>query len=122
MGTVEMEELLTRIDNIEKRDKQEFVTLLEIMSHVTFFGGIKKTNCEYAKNGQCSLFYLQTNARNKIPMATECRIPGCDANHGHCHLEISNITCTFCPQWSSLQVNHSTNQNLPRRKKRCQEE
>ena len=98
-----MEEVLARIDNLEKREEQEFLTLLEILANVTFFGGIKKTNCEYAKDGQCSLFYLQSDAKNKIPVATECRIPGCEAPYTHCHIEISNVTCTFCPQLNNGQ-------------------
>ena len=122
LDSTQMEDLLTRIDNIEKRDKQEIVALVEILSNVTFFGGIKKTNCEHAKNGQCSLFHLQKNARNKIPIATECRISECNADHDHCHLEISNITCTFCPQWNNNQIEKSIKQNLPRSKNKRQGE
>ena len=108
-----MEELFTRIDNLEKRDKEEIVTLVEILANVTFFGGLKKDNCEYAKKGQCSLFYLQNSARDKIPLATECRVPECGENNDHCHLEISSITCTFCPQWNKDQsVNELSIQNL----------
>ena len=117
MNSTRMEEVLARIDNIEKRKEQEFVTLLEILSNVTFFGGIKKTNCEYANDGQCGLFYLQSEAKNKIPVATECRIPGCVDPHTHCHMEISNVTCAFCPQWNSGHpVFKSNKQNTSRRK------
>jgi hypothetical protein len=122
LDLIQLEELYSRIENIEKRDVQEFLTLLEIMSNVTFFGGIKKTNCEYAKNGQCSLFYLQSDAKNKIPVATDCRIPECGANPDHCHLETSNVTCTFCPQWTNSQVIVKPNkQNSPWRKNKRQE-
>lgn len=121
MDSVQIEELFTRIDNLEKRDKEEIVTLLEILANATFFGGLKKTNCEHANNGQCSLFYLQSDATNKIPLATECRVSGCGTNHDHCHLEISNITCTFCPQWNDTQLNNSNKQSVKRRKNKRQE-
>jgi hypothetical protein len=102
---------------------QDLLTLLEIMSNVYFFGGMKKTNCEHAKNGQCSLFYLQSDAKNKVPVATECKITGCSDNHDHCHLEISNVTCTFCPQWNNSQyIVKSDKQNLSRRKNNRQKE
>ena len=100
MGPNQLEQLTTRLEKLEKRDMQDLLTLLEIMSNVYFFGGMKKTNCEYAKNGQCSLFYLKDGAKSKVPVATQCRIRECET-HGHCHLEISNVTCTFCPQWNS---------------------
>ena len=99
-----MKEFRTRINNLEKRDNEEFLALLEIMSNITFFGGIKKTNCEYAKMEQCSLFHLQNESKSKIPLATECRIPDCDSPHNHCHVEISNVTCAFCPHWAKNQT------------------
>ncbi len=101
MNSVQPEELGTRLENLEKREKESFVTMVEMLSTVTFFGGIKKTNCEYAKDGQCRLFYLKNEAKNKIPIATDCRIADCDKKTKHCHLEISNVTCNFCPQWNN---------------------
>ena len=103
LGTIRLEELSTRVDKLEKRDVQDLLTLLEIMSNIYFFGGIKKTNCKHTKNGQCSLFSLQNDAKNKVPLATECRIPKCGGSGDHCHLEVSNVTCTFCPQWNKNQ-------------------
>ena len=103
MNSAQMEELADRIDKLEKRDIEEFLTILEIMSNVTFFGEIKKSNCKHAKHGQCSLFHLECTANKKIPIATECRIPECDANHDHCHLETNNVTCTLCAQWKNNQ-------------------
>jgi hypothetical protein len=117
-----MEGLLTRIDNLEKRHLQEFVTLLEIMSNVTFFGGIKKTNCKYARNDQCSLFYLQSNAKNKIPLATGCRISECNSPNGHLHLEVSKVTCTFCPHYNNQVVAEKDKNNSSRRKNKRQKE
>jgi hypothetical protein len=95
----QLQELNNRINKLEKRDVQDLLTLLELMSNVHFFGGMKKTNCEFAKNGQCALFYLRGEAKSKIPSATECKIAECET-HDHFHLETSNVTCTFCPQWS----------------------
>jgi hypothetical protein len=117
-----LEELTTRIDKLEKRDVQDFLTLLELMSNAHFFGGMKKTNCEYAKDGQCNLFYLQSDSKSKVPIATECRIHGCIGSRGHCHLEVSNITCTFCPQWNNTQnFAQSDKQDSQKRKNKCQE-
>lgn len=100
MNQNQMEQLSARVEKLEKRDMEDLLTLLELMSNVYFFGGMKKANCEFAENGQCSLFYLENGAKSKVPVATECRITECKT-HNHCHLEISNVTCTFCPQWNS---------------------
>jgi len=99
-----LEELKARIDKLENRDIEELLTILEIMSNVTFFGEMKRANCEYSKYEQCSLFCLQSGAKNKIPAATECRIPDCAAAYSHCHLEANNLTCTFCPQWRNVNT------------------
>jgi len=112
-----------RLDKLEKRDVQDFLTLLELMSNVYFFGGMKKTNCKNAKDGQCNRFYLEDKAENKVPVATKCRIEGCNGNNDHCHLEVSNITCTFCPQWYSTQsVPITEKQNEQKEENKCQEE
>ena len=95
MGT-KLEELNNRIDKIEKQKNQEILTLVEILSNATFFGDLKKANCEYAKEGQCGFFILKGEAKNKIPIATDCRIKDCQDTSFHCHIELSNITCTFC--------------------------
>jgi hypothetical protein len=92
----ELEELHKRVDKIEKQKNQEILTLVEILSNATFFGEIKKANCEYAKNGQCSFFILKSEAKNKMPIATECRIKQCKEPSLHCHIELSNISCTLC--------------------------
>jgi len=123
LDSIQLQELTTRINKLEKRDVQDFLTLLELMSNVHFFGGMKKTNCEYAKEGQCNLFYLEKKAKNKVPVATECRIPGCNGSNCHCHLEVSNITCSFCPQWNSTQVAPVNEIQIEQREKdKCQEE
>ncbi len=119
MSSVQLEGLNLRIDNLEKREEEGFVTMVEMLSTVTFFGGIKKNNCEYAKDGQCSVFYLKDEAKGKIPIATDCRISECDKKAKHCHLEISNITCNFCPRWNNKN-NIVSNQKSPRRKKKRQ--
>jgi hypothetical protein len=103
MDTTQLEQLNMRLEKLEKRDMQDLLTLLEIMSNVYFFGGMKKTNCQHAKNGQCSLFYFKEEAKSKVPVATECRISEC-STHDHCHLEISDVTCTFCPHWNNNQT------------------
>lgn len=92
----DIDELHRRIDQIEKQNNEEVLALVEILSNATFFGEIKKTNCEYAKDGQCSFFILDGEKRNKIPIVSECRIRECQEPYLHCHIEISNISCILC--------------------------
>ena len=91
-----LEELEKRIMKLEKRGVEDTLTLVEFLSSVTFFGGLKKEKCSYAKNGQCGFFILGSDAKKKIPIATECRVKDCMYESGHCHLELSNVTCAFC--------------------------
>jgi len=122
LDTIQLEEAKTRIDKLEKRDMQDLLTLLEIMSNITFFGGLKKENCEYVRDGQCSFFHLQVDSKNKIPLANECRIQGCEETNDHCHLETSNVTCTFCPQWrNSHSLFESNKLDSSRRRTKRQE-
>ena len=100
----ELEELHKRIDKIEKQKIQEVLTLVEILSTATFFGEIKKANCKYAKNGQCSFFILKSEAKNKIPIATDCRIKHCQESPRHCHIELSNITCALCEITNNVPI------------------
>ncbi len=92
----ELEELYKRVEKIERQRNQEILTLIEILSNATFFGEIKKANCEHSKKGQCSFFTLEAEAKNKIPIATDCRIKHCNNSPNHCHLELSNIACALC--------------------------
>jgi hypothetical protein len=101
-----IEELHERVEKIEKQKSQEVFTLVEILSNFAFFGELKKANCEYSKNGQCSFFILESEAGNKIPIALECRITECKEPSFHCHLEISNISCTLCQKTTNLQKKH----------------
>jgi hypothetical protein len=91
-----LEELDRRVDKIEKQKQQEILTLVEILSNATFFGEMKKANCEYAKNGQCGYFVLTNEEKNRIPIIEECRIEKCKEKKDHGHIEISNITCSLC--------------------------
>jgi hypothetical protein len=91
-----LKELNKRLDKLEKQKIEEILTLVEILSNATFFGEIKQANCEYAKNGQCSFFMLETEAKDKIPIATKCRIKNCTEPAPHCHIEPSHITCALC--------------------------
>jgi hypothetical protein len=92
------EELNSRLSRLEKQNDEEVLTLVEILSNATFFGEIKKANCKYVKNGQCSFFVLRTEAKNKIPTVKDCRIKDCKEPFLHCHLELTNITCSLCQQ------------------------
>jgi hypothetical protein len=92
----ELEELQKRVDRIEKQKNQEVLSLVEILSNATFFGEVKKANCTFSKNGQCSFFILKSDVKNKIPIVSDCRIENCEESRLHYHLELSNITCALC--------------------------
>ena len=115
----EIEELHKRVDQIEKQKNQEVLTLVEILSNATFFGEIKKANCEYSKNGQCSFFILKSEAENKIPIATECRIKQCKETSLHCHIELSNISCTLCQRPNNDPKTNSP-QHISKKSKKIQ--
>lgn len=91
-----LEELENRLEKLEKHGFEDTLTLIEILSNMTFFGGMKMKECEYAKDGQCSFFTLKNNVKRKIPIVTECRINGCHFEPSHYHIELSNVTCTLC--------------------------
>ncbi len=95
MGT-QLEELTQRIEKLEEQNKQEILTLIELLSNATFFGEAKKANCEHAKNGQCTFFTVKSEDKYKIPIVTKCRTKNCIEQSAHCHIELSNITCTLC--------------------------
>jgi len=96
--TKQMEELQKQLKLLENRDMENSLTLLEILSNITFFGNLKMEKCKYAKDGQCGRYFLDLEAAKKIPIATKCRIKGCSLQSDHCHLELSNTTCAFCPE------------------------
>lgn len=98
-----LEEFKKRLEKLEKHEFEDTLTLIEILSTITFFGGLKTKKCKYAKEGQCGLFFLKGEAQKKIPIATDCRIKDCDGEPGHCHLELSNVTCAFCSEWPPNQ-------------------
>jgi hypothetical protein len=93
---VELENLNQRLEKLEQSNNQEILTLVEILANATFFGQMKKTLCQYAKNGQCSLFIVDSKAESKIPLATACRIKDCKEKARHNHIELSSITCSLC--------------------------
>jgi hypothetical protein len=94
--TIEINQLHRRIDRIEQLENEGALTLVEILANITFFGELKKSQCEHAKNGQCNFFVLMTESKGKIPIASDCRINLCKEDEPHCHLELSNITCALC--------------------------
>jgi hypothetical protein len=100
LGTDEVAALKTRINKLELQGFDEYATLLEIMSNATFFGDIKRANCEHANQGQCTFFILKKmGSQDKIPIAAQCRVKGCTTDEDHYHLEVSNVTCALCPLW-----------------------
>ena len=98
-----IQELHNRVDRIEEQKNQELLTLVEILSNATFFGGIKKANCDHAKQGQCSFFTIGNAVEKSIPIVSECRIKDCDNGQLHYHIELSNITCSLCPNLGKKQ-------------------
>jgi len=109
----ELEELQKRVDKIEKQKNQEVLSLVEILSNATFFGEMKKSNCNFSRNGQCSFFILKHNVKNKIPIASVCHIENCEEPRLHCHIELSNITCALCEisNIGPIQTVSNTNKN-----------
>ena len=102
---VNIEEISNRLEKIERQKNQEVLTLVEILSNVTFFGEIKKANCQYHKNGQCSYFIIKSKQKNTLPILSKCRVKNCKTTPKHCHIETSNITCSLCQQPNN---NHKT--------------
>ncbi len=102
MMEITLEELNKRVCKLERHNEEELLTLIEILSNASFFGDIKKSNCAFAKNGQCGFFILGSKASSKakkgIPLVTECKIARCVEPKTHYHLELSNVTCAFCQQ------------------------
>ena len=122
MDSKHLKDIDTRLKKLERQSAQDVMLLLEIMSSATFFGNIKKINCEHAKEGQCSFFFLKKEAKNKLPIATDCRISDCKDIPGHCHLELSNLTCTFCPLWRNSKLTDPTILSADEDTKQLQEE
>ena len=94
----EIMELNERVSLLEKQRDDQVLTLVEILSNVSFFGKMKETNCEYARNGQCSLYFFDAETRNKIPLVNDCKIDGCKETLPHRHIELSNVTCSLCQE------------------------
>jgi len=94
----QLEEVEKRLKLLEKHGIEDSLTLLEILSNITFFGNLKMEKCKYARDGQCGRFFLKLDAAKKIPIATKCRIKGCNRELDHCHLELSNVSCALCPE------------------------
>jgi hypothetical protein len=119
--TIEIDQLHRRIDRIEQLKNEETLTLVEILANITFFGGLKKDQCEHAKNGQCSFFVLLNEAKGKIPISTDCRIKLCKEVDPHCHIELSNISCALCKidkeQQTVSKSNFKKNNEIFSRKK-----
>lgn len=106
--TIEIDQLHRRIDRIEQLENEEALTLVEILSNITFFGELKKSQCKHAKNGQCNFYVLMTEAKGKIPIAADCRINLCKEDEPHCHLELSNITCALCEISKDQKISSKT--------------
>jgi len=107
----QIEELHLRLDKLEKQKDQEVLALVEILSNATFFGELRKANCQYALDGQCALFVLQDDTKNKLPIVSECRIKECAQSAKHFHIELSNITCTLCQEPDTELLSSSITKN-----------
>ncbi len=102
--SIEIDQLHRRIDKLERLRNEEALTLVEILANITFFGELQKSQCEHAKNGQCSFFILSDEAIGKIPVATNCRIKQCKEPDPHCHIELSNISCALCRMGKDQEI------------------
>jgi hypothetical protein len=105
-----IQDLHDRVDRIEDQKNQEVLTLVEILSNATFFGGLKKANCDHAKEGQCSFFTISSAAEKSIPVVSECRIKNCHDEQLHYHIELSNLTCSLCPNLGNKPIKRKRKQ------------
>ena len=103
--------LNSRLDKLEEQGVQELLVLVEILSTATFFGDLKRNNCEHAKDGQCGFYFIKNKTENKIPVTSDCRIKDCKNAPPHHHIELSTITCTLCPKWQEQTQTDQTNTN-----------
>lgn len=101
---VEIEKLSQRIENLENTTDAEIITLVEILANITFFGQMKKTLCQHAKNGQCHLYIVDVCFKDKIPFTEHCRIKDCKEYSLHSHIVLSNITCGLCHETSVGEI------------------
>jgi len=99
-----LEDFEKRLNKLEAHGFEDTLTLVEILSSMTFFGGLKMEKCKYAEEGQCGFFFLKNEAKKKIPIAGKCRIKDCKGEPDHCHLELSNVTCALCPEAKILKT------------------
>jgi hypothetical protein len=93
-----LQELQDRLEKLEETKNDEVLTLIEILSNLSFFGEIKKAQCRYFKDGQCAYFVVTKEHKNKLPIVSKCRVNGCKELLEHYHIETSDITCSLCQQ------------------------
>ncbi len=91
-----LEHLTQRLEKLENNKDQEILTLVEILANATFFGQMKKALCQYAQDGQCSLYIIDGKTKEQLPFTTSCKIKDCTEQSCHSHIELSNITCGLC--------------------------
>lgn len=61
----ELDDLYRRVDKIEKQNSEEILALVEILSNATFFGELKKSNCEYAKRGNAAFSFWMAETETR---------------------------------------------------------
>jgi hypothetical protein len=93
---LEIENIHKRLEQIENHNKNEMLSIIEILSNLSFFGELKQTACEFAVNGQCSCFTIDRTTCNRIPLVSECRIKNCQESKNHYHIELSKLSCGLC--------------------------
>lgn len=92
-----------RLETLENNKDQEIISLVEILANINFFGQVKKAVCQYARDGQCSLYVVDTPLKEQIPFTASCRVRDCKEQSIHSHIEISNITCGLCSETASSE-------------------
>jgi len=106
----QVEVLKERLCKLEQQNKQEVLTLIEILSNLTFFGEIKQLNCLFAKNGQCTFYHIKKDQKNRLPVVGECRVESCKERSLHYHIELSNVTCSICQKSNFDPITHQVYQ------------
>jgi len=116
-----VQSLTRRLERLENNKDQEIVTLVEILATATFFGQLKKALCQYAKDGQCSLYIIDGKTREQLPFTTPCEINDCKEQSCHSHLKLSNLTCGLCHETAAGEpFDNNFKPNLNARTKRTE--
>jgi hypothetical protein len=114
--TLDLEDLNKRLTKVEQQKTDEVLTIVEILANFSFFGEIKKSNCGFAKNGQCSYYFLKDESKSRLPISANCRVEECTEYSSHNHIELTNMTCALCEITKDIISNNSDSRQKKNRR------